>query len=154
MREIAVSSVLTILPFLIPFTEAIKGVPDDEADDMYVFPIYSEQDDTPEKRFGRMTYANYLVNVNLKRIAERLGMKPLTFYSARHTYASVLYHANVPMGLIAQNMGRNPAEIETYLKDRTRNVMMLLKNRNVCRCRKSSYICDVKWCRKAIGNYG
>lgn len=44
-------------------------------------------------------------------------MKPLTFYSARHTYASALYHANVPMGLIAQNMGRNPAEIETYLKD-------------------------------------
>ena len=117
-------------------------------------------------------------------------MKPITFYSARHTYASALYHANVPMGLIAQNMGRNPAEIETYLKDfdrdsvidanqylllpqrmlirkvrkrslsvgvlkdRTRNVMMLLKNRNVCRCRKSSYICDVKWCRKAIGNYG
>ena len=108
---------MTILPFLIPFTETIKGVPDDEADDMYVFPIYSEQDDTPEKRFGRMTYANYLVNVNLKRIAERLGMKPLTFYSARHTYASALYHANVPMGLIAQNMGRNPAEIETYLKD-------------------------------------
>ena len=108
---------ITILPFLLPFTEAIKNVPDDEVDDMYVFPIYSELDDTPEKRFGRMTYANYLVNVNLKRIAERLGMKPLTFYSARHTYASALYHANVPMGLIAQNMGRNPAEIETYLKD-------------------------------------
>ena len=108
---------MTLLPFLLPFTEAIKNVPDDEVDDMYVFPIYSEQDDTPEKRFGRMTYANYLVNVNLKRIAERLGMKPLTFYSARHTYASALYHANVPMGLIAQNMGRNPADIETYLKD-------------------------------------
>ena len=108
---------MTLLPFLLPFTEAIKNVPDDEVDDMYVFPIYSEQDDTPEKRFGRMTYANYLVNVNLKRIAERLGIKPLTFYSARHTYASALYHANVPMGLIAQNMGRNPADIETYLKD-------------------------------------
>ena len=108
---------ITILPFLLPFTEAIKNVPDDEVDDMYVFPIYSEQDDTTEKKFGRMTYANYLVNVNLKRIAERLGMKPITFYSARHTYASALYHANVPMGLIAQNMGRNPAEIETYLKD-------------------------------------
>ncbi len=108
---------MTILPFLLPFTEAIKDVPDNEVDDMYVFPIYSQQDDTPEKRFGRMTYANYLVNVNLKRIAERLGMKSITFYSARHTYASALYHANVPMGLIAQNMGRNPAEIETYLKD-------------------------------------
>lgn len=108
---------MTILPFLLPFTEAVKNVSDDEVDDMYVFPIYSEQDDTPEKRFGRMTYANYLVNVNLKRIAERLGMKPITFYPARHTYASALYHANVPMGLIAQNMGRNSAEIETYLKD-------------------------------------
>jgi len=38
-------------------------------------------------------------------------------HSARHSYASALYHANVPMGLIAQNMGRNPAEIETYLKE-------------------------------------
>ena len=28
-----------------------------------------------------------------------------------------------------------------------------IKNSNVCRCRKSSYICDVKWCRKAIGDY-
>ena len=108
---------MTIMPYLLPFTSALKDIPEDEWDDRYVFPIYSELDDTPEKRFGRMTYANFLVNVNLKRIAERLEMKPITFYSARHTYASALYHANVPMGLIAQNMGRNPAEIETYLKD-------------------------------------
>lgn len=60
---------------------------------------------------------NYLVNVNLKRIAKRLGMPPITFYSARHSYASQLYHANVPIGLIAQNMGRNPSEIQTYLKE-------------------------------------
>lgn len=60
---------------------------------------------------------NYLVNVNLKRIAKRLGMPPITFYSARHSYASQLYHANVPIGLIAQNMGRNPNEIQTYLKE-------------------------------------
>ena len=38
-------------------------------------------------------------------------------HCARHSYASALYHANVPMGLIAQNMGRNPSEIETYLKE-------------------------------------
>ena len=56
-------------------------------------------------------------NVNLKRIAKRLGMPPITFYSARHSYASQLYHANVPIGLIAQNMGRNPSEIQTYLKE-------------------------------------
>jgi hypothetical protein len=44
MREIAVSSVLTILPFLIPFTEAIKGVPDDEADDMISEIAYGDAD--------------------------------------------------------------------------------------------------------------
>ena len=44
-------------------------------------------------------------------------MPPITFYSARHSYASQLYHANVPIGLIAQNMGRNPNEIQTYLKE-------------------------------------
>ena len=60
---------------------------------------------------------NYMVNVNLKRIAKRLGLPPFTFYSARHSYASQLYHANVPIGLIAQNMGRNPNDIQTYLKE-------------------------------------
>lgn len=41
----------------------------------------------------------------------------LLMHAARHTYASRLYHADVPLPLIAQNMGRNPAEIETYLKE-------------------------------------
>lgn len=56
--------------------------------------------------------------VPIQRYRQRLGFSEnITFYSARHSYASALYHANVPMGLIAQNMGRNPAEIETYLKE-------------------------------------
>ena len=84
----------------------------------YIFPIFDKDNDSEEKKFGRMTYMNYLVNVNLKRIAKRLGLADgITFYSARHSYASALYHANVPMGLIAQNMGRNTSEIETYLKE-------------------------------------
>ena len=38
-------------------------------------------------------------------------------YPARHTYASMLYHNGVSMSLIAQNMGRDVANIETYLKE-------------------------------------
>lgn len=45
----------------------------------------------------------------------------LAFYfilhAARHTYASMLYHNGVSMNLIAQNMGRDVANIETYLKE-------------------------------------
>lgn len=94
-----------------------KILSENELED-YIFPIFNKDNDTEDKKFSRMAYMNYLVNVNLKRIARRLGLSDdITFYSGRHSYASALYHANVPMGLIAQNMGRNPAEIETYLKE-------------------------------------
>lgn len=102
--------------YLNPFLPNGMETDDDEIQDCYIFPIYSQIDDTEKKRFGRMKYAIYLVNVNLKRIGEHLGIPNLTFYAARHTYASNLYHADVSTSLIAQNMGRNAAEIETYLK--------------------------------------
>ena len=108
------------MPYLNPFGSYLLESDEFDEDELedYLFPIFDKDDDTEEKKFGRMTYMNYLVNVNLKRIAKRLGFaEGITFYSARHSYASALYHANVPMGLIAQNMGRNPAEIETYLKE-------------------------------------
>ena len=110
---------LTLLPFLNPFDSYFDNYDEieEEEKERYVFPIFNHTDDSPEVKFKRMTYMNYLVNLNLKRIAKRLGMPPITFYSARHSYASQLYHANVPMGLIAQNMGRNPNDIETYLKN-------------------------------------
>lgn len=90
---------------------------DEEVLEQYIFPIYADIiDDTEGKKFGRMNYATYLVNVNLKRIGKQLGIPNITFYAARHSYASHLYQADVPTSLIAQNMGRRPDEIETYLK--------------------------------------
>lgn len=82
----------------------------------FVFPIYFDED--PAHQFERITYANNVINRCLQRVAERIGLtRKVTFYAARHTYASRLYHADVPLPLIAQNMGRNPAQIETYLKE-------------------------------------
>ena len=115
VRIIVEEGVLT--PFLLPFTKDFKGLTDEEQDNKYVFPIFSEADNTAQKQFGRMTYANYLVNNNLKRVGEKLGINGITFYSARHSYASNLRHNRVDIGLIAQNMGRNVEDIETYLKE-------------------------------------
>ena len=81
-----------------------------------------------------MTYATYLINNNIKRVGEKLGIKGITFYSARHSYASNLYHNNVPIGLIAQNMGRNTAEIETYLKE--------FEDENIIKANKLSYLTE------------
>ncbi len=132
VRIIVEESVL--MPFLLPFTDDLKGLTDEEEDDTYVFPIYSAQDNTPSKKFGRMTYATYLINNNIKRVGEKLGIKGITFYSARHSYASNLYHNNVPIGLIAQNMGRNTAEIETYLKE--------FEDENIIKANKLSYLTE------------
>lgn len=121
-----------IMPFLLPFTDDLKGLTDEEQDDTYVFPIYSAQDNTPSKKFGRMTYATYLINNNIKRVGEKLGIKGITFYCARHSYASNLYHNNVSVGLIAQNMGRNSAEIETYLKE--------FEDENIIKANELSYL--------------
>lgn len=99
-------------PYMKPFARTAKG----GAGDDFVFPIYF--DDDAQRRFERITYANNVINQGVQRAAKRIGLsRKLTFYSARHTYASRLYHADVPLPLIAQNMGRNPAEIETYLKE-------------------------------------
>lgn len=121
-----------LLPFLLPFTNDLKGLTDEEQDETYVFPIYAAIDDTASKKFGRMAYATYLVNNNIKRVGEKLGIKGITFYSARHSYASNLYHNNVSIGLIAQNMGRNPAEIETYLKE--------FEDENIIQANELSYL--------------
>ena len=121
-----------LLPFLLPFTNDLKGLTEEEQDETYVFPIYSAIDETPNKKFGRMNYATYLVNNNIKRVGDKLGIKGITFYSARHSYASNLYHNNVSIGLIAQNMGRNPAEIETYLKE--------FEDENIIQANELSYL--------------
>ena len=124
--------VSVLLPFLLPFTNDLKGLTEEQQDETYVFPIYAAIDDTPSKKFGRMSYATYLVNNNIKRVGEKLGIKGITFYSARHSYASNLYHNNVSIGLIAQNMGRNPAEIETYLKE--------FEDENIIQANELSYL--------------
>lgn len=106
-----------LIPYLNPFGSYINGSEDKDELEEYVFPIYDKDNDDEYVKFSRMNYATYLVNVNLKRVAEKVGIdNDITFYSARHSYASNLYHSNVPVGLIAQNMGRNPTDIETYLK--------------------------------------
>ena len=113
-----VCDVQLLYPYLNPFDSIVTGCEDEEEMEKYIFPIYDKDNNDEYVKYERMRYAIYLVNVNLKRVAQKVGIDSnITFYSARHSYASILYHSNVPVGLIAQNMGRNPANIETYLKE-------------------------------------
>ena len=100
----------TIAPFL--------PTVDEYDENNYIFGIYEKDCEDEKIKFSRMRYMIYLVNVNLKRVAKKISIsEDITFYAARHTYASMLYHNGVSMNLIAQNMGRDVANIETYLKE-------------------------------------
>ena len=47
-------------------------------------------------------------NYNLKKIGEMVDLKiPLTTYVARHTWASVALHMNIPIATISEGMGHN-----------------------------------------------
>ena len=80
-----------LMPYLYPFGSYIdgeRGLSENELED-YIFPIFDRDNDTEDKKFSRMAYMNYLVNVNLKRIARRLGLSEgITFYCARHIISS------------------------------------------------------------------
>ena len=48
------------------------------------------------------------VNRNLNKIGEMLGLKmPLTIYVARHSWASVALHMDIPLATISEGMGHN-----------------------------------------------
>lgn len=47
-------------------------------------------------------------NYNLKNIGKMIGLKiPLTTYVARHTWASIALHMNIPIAAICEGMGHN-----------------------------------------------
>ncbi len=99
--------------------------------DNYIFGIFDNAKNDASTKFGRMTYMTYLVNHNLKKAAQKAGVSSdITFYTARHTYASQLYHNGVPISLIAQNMGREISNIETYLKEFDNN-RIIESNRSI-----------------------
>lgn len=67
----------------------------------------------------------------LKRIAVEIGIEPLTTYSARHSFATVLKRKGANIAYISESLGHsNPSVTECYLaefekEERIRNARLL-----------------------------
>ncbi len=97
--------------------------------DGYVFPIlqnnkHTYQYLTTDQRDNAINTTQQLVNKNLKAIIKDCNKKhnttintDITFYTMRHTYASVSYYEGTNRALIAKTMGRSKSGIESYIKD-------------------------------------
>ena len=68
-------------------------------------PILTGKESSPYTAYRKVEHNT---NYNLKKIGEMVGLKiPLTTYVARHTWASVALHMNIPIATISQGMGHN-----------------------------------------------
>lgn len=90
--------------------------PDSIGDDDYFFPVFSKQMSEIEV-FKKKQILQVMLNRKLKQFAKKVGINSdITFYTARHSFASILNWNNVNPSLIAQMMGRDVADIQVYLK--------------------------------------
>lgn len=72
-------------------------------DSPYMFPILTGKEASPYTQYRKVEHNT---NYNLKRIGDMIGLKiPLTTYVARHTWASIALHMDIPIATISQGMG-------------------------------------------------
>lgn len=80
------------------YAEQIKDSP-------YLLPILTGKETAPYTAYRKVEYNT---NYNLKKIGQIIGLKiPLTTYVARHTWASIALHMNIPIAAISEGMGHN-----------------------------------------------
>ena len=83
----------------------------------YLFPILSEFHTTERQKLTRIVRVNHAVNLSLREIAKECVVdKHITFYVARHSYATVLKRSGVPISQISETMGHaSEAITQVYL---------------------------------------
>lgn len=90
--------------------------PDSIENDDYFFPVFSKEM-TEIEVFKKKQILQVMLNRKLKQFAKKIGINDdITFYTARHSFASVLNWNGINPSLIAQMMGRDVADIQVYLK--------------------------------------
>ena len=88
-----------------PMQAIINKYAEQTKDSPYLLPILTGKESSPYTAYRKVEHNT---NYNLKKIGEMVGLKiPLTTYVARHTWASVALHMNIPIATISQGMGHN-----------------------------------------------
>ena len=108
-------------PVVVILTEESRAILDkwankDQQPDNYVFPILSA-DVTPQRERELVQYLTRSINKYVKRIATDLGIdKPVTTYTARHSFSTVLKRSGAPIEFISESLGHQDLRTtENYL---------------------------------------
>ena len=88
-----------------PMQDIIDKYAEQTKDSPYMLPILTGKEATPYSAYRKVEHNT---NYKLKNIGKTIGLKiPLTTYVARHTWASVALHMNIPVATISEGMGHN-----------------------------------------------
>lgn len=88
----------------------------------YLFPILSNEHRTEQQKLNRLHKVITKVNRALKAIGEELHIPiKLTTYVARHSYATVLKRAGVPVSVISESLGHSSEKTTQIYLDNFEN---------------------------------
>ena len=88
-----------------PMQAIIDKYAEQTKDSPYMLPILTGKETSPYTQYRKVEYNT---NYNLKKIGKMIGLKiPLTTYVARHTWASIALHMNIPIATISEGLGHN-----------------------------------------------
>ncbi len=96
----------------------------------YLLPIIINPNS--DERYAYLNRA-YSVNYNLKKIANMIGVNiPLTFYCARHSWASAAHTKGIPISVISEGMGHDSesttqiylASLDSSVVDRANSLIL------------------------------
>ena len=88
-----------------PMQAIVDKYAEQTKDSLYLLPILTGKETSLYTAYRK---AEHNTNNNLKKIGGRIGLKiPLTTYVARHTWASIALHMNIPIATISEGMGHN-----------------------------------------------
>ncbi len=99
----------------------------------FIFPIL-EPSLTPRQTKRRVSYKLKTTNKGIKAIAKQLNIEhytSITFYVARHTYATVLKRNGTPISLISDALGHQTEKITQVYLDSFENEAMDKANENL-----------------------
>lgn len=84
---------------------------------VYIFPFLKPGDSAWEHEKKKKNLTK-LINKRMKMIGEKLNLRKITTYVARHTYATVLRNEGVPISIISPMLGHSSVTTtEIYLAD-------------------------------------
>ena len=95
----------------------------------YLLPILSGREANPYARYRQVEQT---VNANLKRIGLMVGLRmPLTTYVARHSWACVALHLDIPVATISEGMGHSSLRTTQIYLDSIDEATVSVANRKI-----------------------